>query len=167
MSRSLPVAAYVCAILVLVAANIGIYRSAFAPDVLAAQVLHVGKGTAILVRSPRGGTLLVDAGGDAGILRALGEALPMWQRDIDTLILTSSDGLSTGGLSAMEDRYRVRDTQRFGTAVPYGAAVSFGQARILVTAPHRTVISYGASVLAVSSTTPSGIYHLDGSGLEE
>ena len=138
------------------------YRAVFAPPVLEVHVLGAGKGTVTLIRHPDSGTLLIDTGSDAGILRALGETLPMWQRDIDAIILTSPDTLSTGGLRAMEGRYRVRETEQFGTAIPYGAAASFGQAHILVAAPHRAVISYGASVLSISSTTPAGTYRLDG-----
>lgn len=154
--------AYVLILFALVVANSYTYRAVFAPPVLEAHVLAAGKGAVTLMRDPDNGTLLIDTGSDAGILRALGETLPMWQRDIDAVILTSSDGLSIGGLSALQDRYRVRETEQFGTAIPYGAAASFGQARILVTAPHKIVISYGASMLPISSTTPAGTYRLDG-----
>ena len=52
-------------------------------------------------------TILVDTGPDAGILRALGLALPMWQRSIDAVILTGTKTSFVGGLPEVQDRYRV------------------------------------------------------------
>lgn len=158
---------YIVALCALIIANLHIYRDALAPRTLAVSVFHAGKGNVVLVRTP-GGTLLIDTGSDASILRALGEALPMWQRDIDAVILTSSETLSTGGLRALEDRYVVRDIARFGAAIPYGAEVQFDNTTyIKVSGPQRVVVSYGASLLSISSTTPAGVYHLDGTGLEK
>ena len=168
MSQTVPMKAYVLLFFALVVINGYTYRAIVAPPVLEVRILEAGKGAVTLIQHPDSGTLLVDTGSDASILRALGLSLPMWQRDIDVVILTSSDTLSTGGLRALEDRYVVRDIARFGVAIPYGAEVRFDEnTYIKVSGPQRVVVSYGASVLSISSTTPSGAYHLDGTGLEK
>jgi beta-lactamase superfamily II metal-dependent hydrolase len=92
MQYKLPNSFYAAVCVVLIAANMGVYRAIFAPQMLTVTVLEVWNGNATLLQSPRGETLLIDTGPDASILRALGENLPMWQRDIDAVILTSSGG---------------------------------------------------------------------------
>jgi hypothetical protein len=59
-------------IAILIAANISIYRVIFAPRALEVSVLNVGKGNATPMRTPSKMTILVNAGPDASILRALG-----------------------------------------------------------------------------------------------
>lgn len=93
---------------ILIAGNVLVYRAILAPDILEVRVLDVGeKGSAILVRSPSGKTLLIDAGRDAGILRALGSTLPPWQRSIDAVLVTNKSTRSAGGLPEVIDRYRI------------------------------------------------------------
>ncbi len=91
----------------LLLANVSLYRAIFAPHALQVRVLDVGKGDATLVRTPDGATLLIDTGPDASILRALGTALPPWQRTIDAVILTNAKKPSAGGLPDVLSRYRV------------------------------------------------------------
>jgi beta-lactamase superfamily II metal-dependent hydrolase len=108
MSRTLPSGLYLLLFVGLVVGNISVYRAIFAPSVLQVTVLEVGKGDATLVRSPSGATLLIDVGPDASILRALGTALPPWQRKIDIVILTNNTKKSSiGGLPDVLSRYKV------------------------------------------------------------
>lgn len=166
--------------LVLLVANVSIYRAIFAPRVLAVSVLDVGeaktagggspdptnagsRGDAILVHAPNSRTLLIDTGPDASILRALGTALPMWQRRIDAVILTSANTGATGGLPEVTSRYRIPTPVRFGTsAVPYGTRLALGDVSVTVFFSDMFTVSYGATSLAISSSTPKGVYLLDG-----
>src|SRR3989344_2937998 len=107
MWRELPRSFYTVFFFIFIAGNINVYQAILAPPVLEMTVLEVGKGNAVLVHTPHDKTILIDAGPDASILRALGSALPMWQREIDTVILTSSASRSAGGLSAVQSRYHI------------------------------------------------------------
>ena len=115
MLRSLPRWWYVLFLCLLLAANIDIYKTVFAPRVLEVEVLPIGKGDAILARAPSGTTLLIDTGADASILRALGAALPEWQRHIDAVVLTSENAVSSGALPEVMQRYRIGTLLRSGT----------------------------------------------------
>ena len=148
----------------LVALNISVYREIFASPVGKISVFEVGKGNrAILVRTPHNRTILVDTGPDASILRALGETLPMWQRKIDAVILTGTKASLVGGLPEVESRYHVATIMRVGDrATPYGTSVLFDTVGIKIMAPDTETISYGATTLVISSSTPPGAYVSDG-----
>ena len=152
----------------LAAANVFAYHAILAPRVLTVTALGMGKGSATLVRAPDGRTLLVDAGPDASILRALGETLPVWQRKIDAVILTCAKTACIGGLPEVESRYRVSTVVHLGDrSTAYGAPLLFdGSARITIPSPGALVISYGATVLSISSSTPPGTYVSDGNVLQ-
>jgi len=108
MPRVLPTSVYILLIFILIVMNVSVYRTILAPRVPEIQVLDVGeKGSAILVRSPSGATILIDTGSDASILRALGTALLPWQRRIDVVILTGTKKASVGGLPDVLRRYTV------------------------------------------------------------
>ncbi|MHB1769571.1 MAG: ComEC/Rec2 family competence protein [Minisyncoccota bacterium] len=96
----------------LVIGNIYVYRDIAAPRALMVEVLAAGKGNALLVRAPQGATFLIDTGSDAGILRAIGMALPQWQRHINTVLLTSVAGNTAGGLPYLLRRYHVGNVVR-------------------------------------------------------
>ncbi len=71
-------------------------------------VLDVGQGDALLLRTPRGRTLLIDGGPDPLLLRArLGRVLPFWERHIDLLIATHADSDHLTGLIEALEHYRV------------------------------------------------------------
>ncbi|MHB8710285.1 MAG: ComEC/Rec2 family competence protein [Minisyncoccota bacterium] len=162
-SRPLPTSLYVLLLCVLIAANVNIYKIIFAPRVLEVTVLEVGKGTAALVCTPKGRSILIDAGPDASILRALGEALPMWQRSIDAIILTGTKSSFVGGLAEVVSRYHVSTIMHFGDKVaPYGTSLTFDDSHIKIISPDILSISYGSTSLTVSSTTPKGVYISDG-----
>lgn len=147
MPKELPRHSYLLLLSILIAGNFSLYETMFAPHALTWKVLDVGeKGSATLVRAPSGATILIDAGPDASILRALGKELPPWQRKIDLVLLTSEKSSSAGGLPDVLGRYRVArhltltSSQRltFGTDAyidieirknaPAGVFVSDGQA---------------------------------------
>ena len=162
-SRALPTSLYTLLFFVLIAANISVYRTIFAPHVLLVSILEVGKGHAAFVRSPSGKIILIDTGPDASILRALGEALPMWRRRIDAVILTGTKISLVGGLPEVESRYHVSTRMHFGGNVaPYGTSLMFDNSRIKIIAPATFKISYGATTFNISSSTPPGAYVSDG-----
>ncbi len=153
----------------LIALNSGVYREIFAPPVVKVSVLDVGKKSrAILVRAPNNRTLLIDTGPDAGILRDLGEALPVWQRSIDAVILTDTKASFVGGLPGIESRYSVSARVHVGGRdAPYGSSFMFYTVRIAVNAPATLAISYGATTFTISSSTPRGVYVSDGNVLQK
>lgn len=117
MLRALPVSLYLLICAGLVVGNAVVYRIIFAPPVFVVETFTAGKGIATLVRTPGGATILVDTGSDASILRALGTALPFSQHHIDVVLLTSSHASSTGGLLAIQARYRVGAIAHTGNQV--------------------------------------------------
>lgn len=150
-------------IVILVGANIFMYRAVFAPHILKISVLGAGKGNAILVQSPSRKTVLIDTGSDASILRALGLALPEWKRNIDAVILTGTKASFVGGLPEVENRYHVSTRMHIGDAsTPYGTSLTLDGLRIEIISPGTLSISYGATSLNISSSTPTGTYISDG-----
>jgi beta-lactamase superfamily II metal-dependent hydrolase len=59
--------------------------------------------------------VLINAGPDASILRALGSALSVWQRHVDAIVLTSDVRKYSGGLPDVEKRYDVGTIIRSST----------------------------------------------------
>ncbi|MFM2331096.1 MAG: hypothetical protein RLZZ26_603 [Candidatus Parcubacteria bacterium] len=149
---------------VLIAANAYVFQALCAPPVLTVRVLDVGKGDAVLVQTPSGKTLLIDVGPDASILRALGTALPMWQRSIDAVVLSSAAHSSTGGLPDVQNRYHIKNLIRSDTTEEDLSLGGSTQAHILSSAKGNPIlhISYGSAVIAISSSTPPGVYTSNG-----
>jgi len=164
MPRALPTSFYFYSILfgILVVANVSVYRTVFAPRVLMVTVLEVGKGDATLIRTPNGKTVLIDTGPDASILRALGTALPPWQRSLNAVVLTSTKKSAIGGLPDVTNRYRIPTPVYFGTkTTPYGTRLALGDFYIEIISPGTFNISYGVTSLVISSSTPNGVYISD------
>ena len=88
--------------------NVFAWRAVLSPVQLSVVVLPTENGTSVLLRTPEGYTALINTGADASILRALGETLPEWKRNIDILFLTDLAPISAGGISALLQRYEVR-----------------------------------------------------------
>lgn len=148
---------------ILLAGNISVYQAILAPRVLEMTILETGKSNAVLVRAPHGKIILIDTGPDAGILRALGAALPMWRRNIDAVILTGSAAGGAGGLSAIESRYRISKTVRVGdSTTPYGTSLTFDDLSVKIASPGTVSISYKSVSFNVSSSTAAGFYISDG-----
>ncbi|MDD5751161.1 MAG: MBL fold metallo-hydrolase [Candidatus Peribacteraceae bacterium] len=72
-----------------------------------AFILDVGQGDAIVLRSPSGKHILVDAGPDASVLSGLGHVLPYFDRHLDLVIITHPDTDHLGGLPEVLRRYDV------------------------------------------------------------
>lgn len=154
---------YIILFFVLVAGNISVYQAILAPRALEMTILEAGKNNAVLVRAPYGKTILIDTGPDAGILRALGTALPMWQRNIDAVILTGTKASFVGGLPEVKSRYRISELIYIGdTVAPYGTSLIFDNTRIEIIAPATLTIFYGAATFNISSSTPAGAYISEG-----
>jgi hypothetical protein len=151
--------AYLLTLLVLTAANAFVYKAVFAPEAVTATVFEAGKGRAVLVRMPHE-TLLIDTGPDASILRALGSSLPVWQREVTSVIITSTDSESRGGLPSLESRYTVGRTLRFGTNIPYGTSITVGDVQVIIPSPHMATLVRQSSMRTFASTTSAGIYPL-------
>lgn len=156
MPMHIPTWIYFFVFVGLLIGNVKVYQTIFAEPVLTVSVLEAGKTNAVLIKSPGGKTILIDTGSDASILRALGSALPMWQRRIDAVILTSTKKTFSGGLPDVQNRYHV--TRTFST----GTSFSLDSISITILAPATLTISYGSSVLNISSSTPVGVYTSDG-----
>lgn len=137
--------------------NLSVYREIFPPDVLRVTVLEVGKtGNAVLVQDPSGRIILIDTGPDASILRALGTTLSPWQRTIDTVLLTDTKADVAGGLADVESYYHIKNVLRSGTHF------SLDNTTISVLSRGTFTILYGPISFAISSSTPAGIYILNG-----
>lgn len=133
---------------ILIVANIFVYHAIFAQHVLTVKSLEVGPadklGSVILVRGVSGATILVDTGPDASILRALGTALPPWQRKIDVVVLTSTKRSATGGLQDVLHHYKVSQ-------------------QITITRSQRLSIGGDTYIdIAISPNAPASIYISDG-----
>jgi len=150
--------------LLLLAGNILVYRALIAPTVLKVSVLSVGKGDAVLVQTPSDKTLLIDTGPDASILRALGSALPFWQRRIDAVIITNSGHGSTGGLAEVSERYDIENLIRPDTTEERIFLGDGAYAEVLSSPKSAPIlrVSYGSTTITISSSTPLGVYTSNG-----
>lgn len=191
MPQKLPNRFFIILIFILAAGNISVLHLLMTEQELKITVLELGKGIAILAQDSRNRTILINTGPDASILRAIGMQLPPWQRNLDTVVLTSTQTRFAGGLPEVMNRYRIKNLIRFGgegsksietaiaaasaaelpkgsiaakdfyqTAAPYGTRLSISDSHIDILSPEKIVISYGTALLAISSSTPSGVYVL-------
>ena len=148
--------------------NFFVFRTVFSPASLKVQVLSVGKGYAVLLQRPGGQTILIDTGPDASVLRALGEALPPWQRKIDEVILTSGAAAQGGGLSAVQSRYTVGSVAQLpteklaGKEVQEVVKVSYGDTTVVIDENTVASAALGRADLLISSSTPAAAYSSDG-----
>lgn len=68
--------------------------------------VDVDSGTAVLIVTPSGRHVLVDAGGSGRQISAtMGDELPFWSRRLDLVILTRPDQAHTSGLPSVLGRY--------------------------------------------------------------
>jgi len=70
--------------------------------------LAAGNGKAIFIQVPDGNRILIDAGSDASILRALGGVMPFYDRSLDLVIVTDTSQSSIGGMPEVLNNYSVK-----------------------------------------------------------
>lgn len=75
---------------------------------LRVNVLDIGQGDAILIRTPSNQKILIDAGPNSAILAPLGRELNFFDRRLDLVILTHPDADHVAGFSEIFRRYEVR-----------------------------------------------------------
>lgn len=95
----------------LLAANMLVWSAVcLLPDSkLHVSILDVGQGESILVRTPEGHNILIDAGPDPlSACSHLGRQLPFWDRNIDMLILTQLQSDHTAGTMQLMKKYQMR-----------------------------------------------------------
>ena len=78
--------------------------------------LDVGQGDAALIRGRDGQDLLIDGGPDDAVLEGLADAMPWWDRRIETVVVTHLDADHYVGLFAVLRRYRVGEVWWSGVA---------------------------------------------------
>lgn len=78
-------------------------------NVMTVSFLDVGQGDAIFIETPTGGQLLIDAGINAKVLESLDDALPFFDRAIDTILMTHPDADHIGGFPDVLGSYSVRN----------------------------------------------------------
>lgn len=74
---------------------------------LMVDFLDVGQGDAILIIAPNNNQVLVDGGPDRSVIRALGQAMPFYDRSIDLVLESHPDQDHIGGLPEVFDRYNI------------------------------------------------------------
>jgi competence protein ComEC len=105
--------------------------------------LDVGQGDAIFIRTPNGQQVLVDGGPDPRVaLRAIGDAMPFWDRSLDAVILTHPHADHLNGLVRVLERY---DVDLVGEAKLVSGQSQYVALRKLITAnvDTRIVMSEG------------------------
>lgn len=93
--------------------------------ILTVAFLDVGQGDAIYIEAPNGNQTLVDGGSGRQVLRALGEAMPFYDRSLDVLIATHPDADHIGGLPFVLDRFAVGTVFEPGVASETGVYREF------------------------------------------
>ena len=154
--------------LALIGANAYLYAGLFSPPVIWVEALTVGKGGALLVKAPGGHAILVGAGPDASIVRALGEALPPWQRHLDAFIILTPTLGDAGGAPFVLERYRVSHllrTKILGAptreaALAKAASAEKGLKITEVPPGAGLILHYRSLSLPLSASTTPGTYSL-------
>ena len=82
-------------------------RNDFTKGFSSVSFLGVGQGDSILIQSPSGKQLLIDAGRSADVVNTLEEAMPFFDRSIDVVIGTHPDADHIGGLPRVLDEYTI------------------------------------------------------------
>ncbi len=75
--------------------------------ILETDFLNVGQGDSILIKTPRGQTMLIDGGPDNKVLEKLGKYLQPLQKRIDIIVLTHPHADHVSGLIEILRRYSV------------------------------------------------------------
>lgn len=84
-------------------------------DRLRVTFLDVGQGDSILVQSPSQKTVLIDGGpSPSDLALEIGQRLPLWERDLDLVVLTHPDADHLTGLLDLITRYNVGQVVQCG-----------------------------------------------------
>lgn len=97
---------YAVLIVAVFALLVSVY-TALGDGLLHVNILDIGQGDSILVRTPHGQNILIDGGPDNTVAECLGDELPFWDYKIDFLILTHADADHLNGLITVLRRYQV------------------------------------------------------------
>jgi len=152
-------------LIALLAANFFVWKNMWGTETITVRALSVGKGDALLIAWP-GHAVLVDAGSDASILRALGEALPPWQRHLDALVILSPSAGAAGGTPFVLRRYRVgqlirteeKGTPTRETAIADAASTLSNLAITTIPRGARVYLIKDSLSLVLSASTTPGQY---------
>ncbi len=90
--------------------------------------LDVGQGDAALIRARDGRDVLIDGGPDDAVLEGLAEAMPWWDRTLETVVVTHLDSDHYVGLFAVLRRYEVGEIWWTGVAPTTETARRFAAA---------------------------------------
>jgi len=97
------------AFFILIVCNIFVWHLLFAKNngLLTVAVLDVGQGDGIYVESPSGHQMLVDAGPQGKILKALPSAMSFYDKSIDVIVITNPDADHIAGFIDILKNYKV------------------------------------------------------------
>jgi competence protein ComEC len=94
-------------IFILIALFLGVYLFQSNDNNLHVYFLNVGQGDSIYVRVGSDYDILVDGGPDNSVLSELGDVMPVWDREINLVILTHPHADHVVGLIDVLKRYKV------------------------------------------------------------
>lgn len=98
----------VIAISLLTLALLSSYLANIGTNVFSVEVLDIGQGDSILIRTPEDVRMLIDGGPRDNVLRALGETLPFGDKRVDVIVSTHPDADHLEGLISVLKRYKVK-----------------------------------------------------------
>ncbi len=85
-------------------------------EILKIDFFDVGQGSAVLVQAPNDNQVLIDGGPSDAILAKLGQAMPLFDKQIELVILTHPDSDHLSGLIEVLKRYEVGKILETGIA---------------------------------------------------
>jgi competence protein ComEC len=89
----------------------------------------VGQGDSALINLPGNNEILIDGGPDKSVIYKLGKYLPVYNRDIELMILTHSHSDHVAGLISVLNRYKVKKVMY--TGVEYDSSIYYEFINIL------------------------------------
>lgn len=84
------------------------YHQRTARGELVINMLNIGQGDAIYLRTPQGRDILIDGGPDRSLLNELGEVMPFYDHQLEVVIATHDDLDHIGGLVELKGIYDVQ-----------------------------------------------------------
>ena len=85
-----------------------LYRG-YSIEGLVIQVLDVGQGDAIVIRTKDDKYILIDGGPGELVMEQLGKVMPFWQKTFDLVVATHGDADHISGLVEVMNRYDIKD----------------------------------------------------------